>query len=718
MAGSRRAGADQAVGHPRPALADPAAGVDASTTPTPPSEPTKVPDFVSRLDDRQARAVLLETLGQRAAAGKPEETDSLGDVFGAAARTARQATGRLATLGRSIGEAPDAMRLAFTYLGIAPAGLVPIAIILAAIVLGAAGVEGLVRLVSSRRSRARREARGGRVRLRLVLAARGLAVLAFAVAAGAGVGIAANIIEPSLLQVVAALAAGIVAVRFAQAFALTALDILMPEARGRGLRLHRRIAATHFAVLHVIVVFGLLFLTTLRHAQADYELRLLCGLLLWTIFCGVALGALARLLPLTAAHEPSREVSEGLVITWLRRHWFGIAVAATVLLWGMTSVAALATGIGELRTGVLTALVLTYAPVIIGFVTAALKRSVPKGDSRSPRALWAVALIRCARVGGALAAGALLARIWQIDPVGLASDRLGERVAGAFANVLVVVLLAYVAWEIVKAIVRGQLGDRDEGPVMPGEDGQQPASRVQTFLPLLEKFLLVVLLLIAALAGLRAMGVDTGPLLAGAGIVGIAIGFGAQTLVRDIVSGVFFLFDDAFRLGEYIEIDQTRGTVEGISIRSMRIRHHRGAVHTVPFGTIQRLTNYSRDWIILKLEFLLAFDTDLKKVKNIVKKIGEELLEDPEYGPLFLEPVKSQGVRRMEQIGIVVGIKFMAKPGEQFILRREVYQRVRDAFEANGIDFARPQVTVQMPGGRTAAVDPQAMDPKTWIPTP
>ncbi len=246
---------------------------------------------------------------------------------------------------------------------------------------------------------------------------------------------------------------------------------------------------------------------------------------------------------------------------------------------------------------------------------------------------------------------------------------------------------------------------------MPGEDGQQPASRVQTFLPLLEKFLFVVLLLIASLAGLRAMGVDTGPLLAGAGIVGIAIGFGAQTLVRDIVSGVFFLFDDAFRLGEYVEIDQTRGTVEGISIRSMRIRHHRGAVHTVPFGTIQRLTNYSRDWIILKLEFLLAFDTDLKKVKNIVKKIGQELLEDPEYGPLFLEPVKSQGVRRMEQIGIVVGIKFMAKPGEQFILRREVYQRVRDAFEENGIDFARPQVTVQMPGGRTAAVDPNGIDP-------
>jgi moderate conductance mechanosensitive channel len=135
--------------------------------------------------------------------------------------------------------------------------------------------------------------------------------------------------------------------------------------------------------------------------------------------------------------------------------------------------------------------------------------------------------------------------------------------------------------------------------------------------------------------------------------------------------------------------------VEGIAIRSVRLRHHRGPVHTLPFGEIKQLTNYSRDWIIMKLEFLLAFGTDLQKVKRVVKKVGEELSEHPTLGTALLDRVKSQGVRRMEPTGIVVGIKFMATPGSQvYLLRREIYQRLLEAFEENGIGFARPQVLV------------------------
>ena len=185
-------------------------------------------------------------------------------------------------------------------------------------------------------------------------------------------------------------------------------------------------------------------------------------------------------------------------------------------------------------------------------------------------------------------------------------------------------------------------------------------------------------------------------------MIGIALGFGAQTLVRDIISGVLFLAEDAFRIGEYIEVGTTRGTVDGIAIRSLRLRHHLGAIHTVPFGEIKQLTNRSRDWIIMRLEFLLAFDTDLKKVKKLVKEIGKELEAHPELGHALLEPVKSQGVRRLEPTGMVVGLKFMAKPGsEVYLLRREVYQRVRDAFEQNDIHFARPQVMVASPAGES-----------------
>ena len=189
------------------------------------------------------------------------------------------------------------------------------------------------------------------------------------------------------------------------------------------------------------------------------------------------------------------------------------------------------------------------------------------------------------------------------------------------------------------------------------------------------------------------------PLLAGAGVVGIAIGFGAQTLVRDIVSGVFFLLDDAFRLGEYIEVGEIRGTVENISIRSLRLRHHRGALHTVPFGEIQHLTNHSRDWVIMKLQFRVPYDTDLQKVKKIFKKIGAEMAADPVMGPNLLDPPKSQGVLEMDDSAMIIRAKFMAKPGEQFVIRRELYQRVQKEFEAAGIEFARRQVSVYVPPG-------------------
>ena len=198
---------------------------------------------------------------------------------------------------------------------------------------------------------------------------------------------------------------------------------------------------------------------------------------------------------------------------------------------------------------------------------------------------------------------------------------------------------------------------------------------------------------------LSSLGVDIGPLIAGAGVVGIAIGFGAQSLVRDIVSGMFFLMDDAFRLGEYVDIGDVKGTVEGITVRSLVLRHNRGPLHTVPFGEIRHLTNYSRDWAIMKLAFRVSYDTDVNKVKKIFKKIGADLMAHEELGDFFIEPLKSQGVLAMEDSAMIVRAKFMAHPGKQFQIRKEVYARVQAAFKEAGIAFAHRRVMVDLPPG-------------------
>ena len=201
---------------------------------------------------------------------------------------------------------------------------------------------------------------------------------------------------------------------------------------------------------------------------------------------------------------------------------------------------------------------------------------------------------------------------------------------------------------------------------------------------------------------------DIKPLLAGAGIVGLAVGFGSQTLVKDIVAGIFYLVDDAFRVGDYVESGSLKGTVEHISIRSLRLRHPRGMVHTVPFGHLGSVTNFSRDYIVEKLAFSVPYDADLKKIKKVVKTISKEIEEDEELGPKLLEPIKSQGVREFGDSGIIMRVKFRTRPFDQFVIRREFFTRLHKAFEKSGLEFATRQVVVHLPGEAAPGAAPAA----------
>ncbi|WP_299917680.1 mechanosensitive ion channel domain-containing protein [uncultured Roseobacter sp.] len=295
-----------------------------------------------------------------------------------------------------------------------------------------------------------------------------------------------------------------------------------------------------------------------------------------------------------------------------------------------------------------------------------------------------------------VALGLTLALIWNAGVFeNSETPTVAQRIFSILIDSAAAVLIADLVWTWGKTSI-----DRRLAAYKPPEDGQAPGpeARMATLLPLLRVVLMVTLLSMVIMSVLSSMGVNIAPILAGASVMGIAIGFGAQSLVKDVVSGIFFLIDDAFRVGEYVEIDQLRGTVEKISIRSLQIRHHRGAVHTLPFGELKSMTNYSRDWVIMKLEFRVPFDTDLQLVKKIVKKVGAELKANEHYGDSILDTLKSQGVRRMEEFNMVVGVKFMTRPGEQWLVRRDAYQKVRDAFEANGIRMAERNVKVEIAG--------------------
>jgi small-conductance mechanosensitive channel len=304
--------------------------------------------------------------------------------------------------------------------------------------------------------------------------------------------------------------------------------------------------------------------------------------------------------------------------------------------------------------------------------------------------------------------------IWNLDlPI-------GEEVVGTLIKILMVVLICYVGWGLINAaIMRRMRQEMPEDEDEEHEEGGAGGSRIATLLLLLRKFMLVVILIMASLIVLSSLGVNIGPLIAGAGVFGLAIGFGAQTLVRDIISGVFFLMDDAFRVGDYMEVAGTKGTVEHISLRSLRLRHPRGMVNFIPFGDMKMVTNLSRDYVIMKLDFRVRYDADVEKIRKIIKKrVYKKIMKDPELGPKLLDKIKSQGVREMDDSAMIMRVKYKTKPGDQFVIRKEVYHLMQEAFREEGIEFAHRNVTVYMPPepgsetGTQAAGEDQQKDAK------
>ena len=326
-------------------------------------------------------------------------------------------------------------------------------------------------------------------------------------------------------------------------------------------------------------------------------------------------------------------------------------------------------------------------------------------DPHSERSIGAIR--RGIRILLLLCTVAALLFVWGFDFAQAAQNPIIARVAEPLFNAAVILVLGYVAWQVLKSMIDRRL-DAEGGDITANagddqeaeEGGGDPGTRLQTLLPLFRKFAIGLIVVLVALSVLSSFGINIAPLLAGAGVVGIAIGFGAQALVRDVFSGLFFLIDDAFRVGEYIEIDSSlMGTVESISVRSMKLRHHRGALHVLPFGELRSITNRTRGWVIEKLDLRLPYDTDVEQVRKIIKRIGIEMMEDPDLGPRMIAPLKSQGVYKLEDSAMILRAKFTSKPRGRAKVRREAQIRIKRAFDEAGIQFAHRQVTVHVPEG-------------------
>jgi len=201
----------------------------------------------------------------------------------------------------------------------------------------------------------------------------------------------------------------------------------------------------------------------------------------------------------------------------------------------------------------------------------------------------------------------------------------------------------------------------------------------------------IAFLVIAMLMILQEAGIEIGPILAGAGIVGLAFGFGGQYLIRDIISGLFIILENQYRIGDVINVDSTGGLVEDISLRQTTLRDLNGTVHHIPHGEIKRVSNLSKKYARVNLDIGISYNSDLEHVIKVINRTGNELAEDPLYKDLIISPPQFLRVNDFADSAIIVKVLGDTKPLKQWEITGELRKRIKIAFDKEGIEIPFPQ---------------------------
>ena len=292
------------------------------------------------------------------------------------------------------------------------------------------------------------------------------------------------------------------------------------------------------------------------------------------------------------------------------------------------------------------------------------------------------------------------------------SNVVAEIAAWLVERGLALVLILVAGWLVSNAVKRAinhfteRLGRPDlrevgRDPSISEEAEELRAkARAETLAVVLRSVALITIWSLTALLALGQLNINLGPLIAGAGIVGVAIGFGAQSVVRDFLTGVFMMIEDIYSVGDDIDFGKGRGTVEKISLRSTSIRTRQGVVWNVPNGKIDFVGNYSQLWARAQIDVEVSYDCDLRHAMEVIRQAGMEMWQDPEWGEDELsEPPEVKGVQKLGESGIFIRVRAKTRPSVQWRTERELRLRIKEGLEAAGIEMPFPHRTVIIRGG-------------------
>lgn len=397
------------------------------------------------------------------------------------------------------------------------------------------------------------------------------------------------------------------------------------------------------------------------------------------------------------------EIWHVLVILWLGAGW---------AVWAL----ALENGFQRLLVGTLaTLLVAGLAKALDEGVLRLLERALNPGPEvqrrypgLAPRAAHYVPLLRAAI---SVAIGAvtvvLLLETWGLGSLDwFAAGTLGSRLLATLLSIGMTLVLALVVWEATNTAIQRRL-------TRLSRDSQAARSaRVRTLLPMLRTVLGGFILVFVVLNALAQLGVNVAPLLAGAGVVGLAIGFGSQTLVRDVITGIFLLLEDAVAVGDVVQLGGLTGVVEHLSIRSIKLRATDGSVHLVPFSAVTTVTNMTRDFAFAVLDITVSYADCTDRVTEELRAISKEIRAEPKWAALIRDDIDVWGIEKLADSGVMMQARVKTEPSGRWAVAREFNRRIKQRFEATGIHLPRPMVMVMVERPEREATEAAAPVPQ------
>lgn len=363
-----------------------------------------------------------------------------------------------------------------------------------------------------------------------------------------------------------------------------------------------------------------------------------------------------------------------------------------------------------LRASVLTLLILIVAKALANgsesllrhsfSIGADLRRRFPALEVRASRYL--PALIQAVQTLIYLIAAISLFQTWGLDAFGWLASDLGRHVVSSLATIVITIVIAIVMWEAITISSEIYIARRFA-------DGTAARQRMRayTLLPLLRKTVAISLAVIAGLVVLSALGVNIGPLLAGVGVVGIAVGLGAQSLIKDLITGLFIVINDTIAVGDVVNLGGgNAGLVEAISIRTIRLRDLDGTVATIPFSAVTSVKNLTKDFSYALFDIGVAYREDIDEVIAVIKQLGAEMQKDANFGPLILQPLEMLGLDRFDNSAVIIKARIKTLPIRQWDVMREFNRRLKRRFDELGIEIPFPHQTLYFGADKNGKAPP------------